>query len=136
MSLYNENYEFSLRNVLPANSRDLVDHLFTTYSLAQMLELWESRQSDPELLKRFKVQEKEWPLALQAALIAKFSYIDIHKKFSAEELYYLVKSACAVLGQPLNEYSLNEVISAQQNRMPLFSAWLYKIAQMIQIRHA
>ncbi|CAN8141382.1 conserved hypothetical protein [uncultured Thiomicrorhabdus sp.] len=135
MSLYDDrDYEFSLRDILPGNSRDLVMHLFTTVSLGRMLELWEKREADKFLLNKYRVNQADWPDALQAAIIAKLSYLKINDHYSVHEMVYLMKTACTVLGKPLTEYTLNEVINAQHTQTPKLSLWLMKIAQLVQIK--
>ncbi|CAN8139388.1 hypothetical protein J3998_10970 [Thiomicrorhabdus sp. 6S2-11] len=137
MSLYDEsNYEFSLRDALPGNSRDLVMHLFTTTSLAQMLQLWENRETDKFLLTKYRVNASDWPAALQAAIIAKLSYLKINNRYSIHEMVFLIKTTCAVLGTPLPEYTLQEVINNQNTQTPKLNLWLMKLAQMAQIKKA
>ncbi|BBP44746.1 hypothetical protein THMIRHAS_01190 [Thiosulfatimonas sediminis] len=129
------NYEFSLRDALPGNSRDLVMHLFTTVSLDRMLTLWQSHEPDKFLLEKYRVHAEEWPLALQAAIIAKLSYLKVDEHYSIHEMVYLMKTACTVLGKPLTENHLNEVISVQHSQTPKLSFWLLKLAQLVQIKH-
>lgn len=135
MSLHDDgDYEFSLRDMLPGNARDLVMHLFTTASLAQMLQLWQSQEVDKFLLNKYRVNTSDWQPALQAAIIAKLSYLRIDDNYSIHEMVYLMKAACTVLGKPLTEYNLNEVINGQYAQTPKLSLWLMKLAQLVQIK--
>ncbi|MBN2647835.1 MAG: hypothetical protein JXR44_08620 [Thiotrichales bacterium] len=132
MSLHTAPYEFALRNRLPAGSRDLVNYLFTTYSLASLLEFWQTQTPNQALIKQFDLQPEAWQMALKATLIAKFSAFDPLSQFTQTQRFYLLKSACAVLGESREWQSLPQRLLKQQPPLPILSEWLRKLLLQLQ----
>ncbi len=123
MNLIENDYEKALMLQLTPNARDLSEHLFSTCSLQQLLEMLYEKNLSDQYMKPHLSEELAQQI-LYATLLAKTTYFLPNPKMSKEECGYLITLACEVAGYTLKEYSLSEVITASKIEMPIFSDWL------------
>ncbi len=132
MSLNQNNYErFSLQE-LPPHARDIAEYLFNSQPLVYFLKQQKTPEPDIFLLDNRKVPHSMWPEIIHAALLAKLSFFEPNPNLKREQVLFLIQSACKLIGMPLNQHSLEEVIRQNKERMPLLSSWLISQAQLLK----
>ena len=132
MSLNQNNYErFSLQE-LPPHARDVAEYLFSSQPLVYFLKQQQTPEPDIYLLDTHKVPHSMWPEIIHAALLAKLSFFEPNPTLKREQVLFLIQSACKLIGMPLNQYSLEDVIRQNTEQMPQLSRWLISQAQLLK----
>lgn len=132
MSITTQNYERFLLQELPPHARDIAEFLFNGQPLVFFLKQQAAPDPDNFLLNKHKVPHKFWPEIISAALLAKLSSFEPNSDFSRKQVTFLIKTATNLIGTPLNEFSLEEVIRHNQERMPKLCKWLMSMAKLLQ----
>lgn len=131
MALHQNNYErFSLQE-LPPHARDIAEYLFNSRPLVYFFEQQKIPEPDTYLLDARKVPHSMWPEIIHAALLAKLSFFEPNPNLTREQILFLIQSACTLIGMPLTQYSLEDVIRQNKERMPKLSSWLIAQAQLL-----
>ena len=63
-----------------------------------------------------------WPSSL---------FFEPNPNLTREQILFLIQSACTLIGMPLTQYSLEDVIRQNKERMPKLSGWLIAQAQLL-----
>ncbi len=133
MQLLENNYEKKLLLQLPPKARDVAETLLSSYSLAELLALWQQDQPDEKSLQRKQeIEVKDWYPILNAVILAKTTYFFINPDFTQDEVLYLIKAACASAGFPLTQYSLSEAIRLSEADFPVLNEWLVSMAKTLK----
>jgi len=127
MPLHEQNYEIALIKELPPNAQDVALHLFATHPLDWFFIQMQTPQIDDYIMKDKKVSHKFWPEIIQAATLAKLTYIQPNAGFNAQQLKFLLSKACEIIGRPLNHYSIKSTMLEMSSSMPRFSHWLKQV---------
>lgn len=132
MSLTQKKHETFLLQELPPHARDIAEFLFNGKPLVFFLQQRQTPQIDTQLLDSKKVPHKLWADIIEASLLAKLTYIDIHPGLTRQEVLFLLRKACELLKTPLSDYSLEDVLLEHQERMPKFARWVRLIASQLK----
>lgn len=125
----NHDIDPTFMDALPLAVRDAALDLIRFSSLKQMLEY---RTNGPSefLKKKFKLDEHQWMMTLNAVILTKVSYFDIQLHFPNRYIDKLIEIAAFASGQiqvdPIELYHNNA------NEHPKFANWLKNALQIKQ----
>lgn len=132
MPLFEKTYEKHLLQELPPHARDIADFLFNGKPLVFFIQQQQSPKPDIELLNNKKVPHKFWNEIIEAALLAKLTNMDPSPLLRSDQILFLIHSSCVLIKMPLSQYSLEEVVSENEFKMPKFSHWIKSMAAALR----
>lgn len=134
MPLNDKNYENHYLQELPPHARDIAQFLYNGKPLVFFIQQWTQPNPDKELMDQKKVPHALWNDIIEAAFLAKLTYIQPNDKFNKDQLLFLIHTSCQIVKMPLNEYSMDEIIETYRDQMPKYCKWLLEM--MVKLRQA
>ncbi len=122
-------YEEALLHQLAPVAQKGAEEVFSTWTLSQMLESKLKRTTPKAFLRYREIAPAYWPEMLDAALIAKLTYIrPDNPQLDREARTWLISVASILIGMPIRTYTLAEIVQGTRIKYPVLSQWLVKMA--------
>jgi hypothetical protein len=127
-------YEEGLFHTLAPIAQKGAEEVFATWTLSQMLESWLNNEVPVDFLRYRSIPPRFWPDMLKAALVAKVSYIrPDNPQLDKAARTWLIALAATLIGMPMKDYTLPEIVQSIRIKYPVLSAWMVKMATDIRV---